>query len=150
MDFLSTPLPDSTGTEEHFVKQRPNASLWLKGVPKSPEWRRSMSGRNIKFLYWGGKEAREWTKILNGDYNMIKDHIKNGTMEQYATYREWKDGVRKQIRPKSIKRFMTPVGIMNYIEAKEAFGFKDAEAIRNRIRSDKPKYADWHWLEDSA
>lgn len=149
MDFLLTPLPDSTGTEEHFVKPKHNAALWMKGTKQSEATKARKSASNTVYK-WGGKPAKEWSKILNGDYWTITTHIKNGTMEEYHTYREWKDGFRPKRNQTHIKRFMTPIGVMNYIEAKEAFGFKDAEAIRNRIRSDKPEYADWHWLEETA
>jgi len=145
MDFLSTPLPPTSGTEEHFVKQR-LYPFWLKGRKQTKE---QIAKRTKAKHIWGGKTAKEWVTILNGDYWIILKHIQNGTMEDYDTYRKWKGSVRLKRNQNNIKRFMTPNGVMTYIEAKEAFGFKDAEAIRNRIRSEKPEYADWHWLEET-
>jgi hypothetical protein len=149
MDFLSTPLPTNTGTEEQFVKQKPCPSTWMLGSKQSESTVLKKSASLTKHK-WGGKTAQEWTKILNGDYWTIITHIKNGTMEEYHTYREWKTGVRPKRNQDRIKRFMTPRGIMTYAEAKLAFGFRDSEAIRNRIRSTKPEYDDWYFVDNKV
>jgi DNA-binding CsgD family transcriptional regulator len=85
MDFLSTPLPVSTGTEENFV-YNPYRVGGMWGLKQSPEHTAKISKPKYVFQ---GKSAGDWAKILGGDYGVIRHHIKNGTMEQYKTYCKW-------------------------------------------------------------
>lgn len=130
MDFLSTPLPPSSGTEEICVKKRYG---WNKGVSRP---RRFFQGKTIK----------EWQAILGGDPGSLREHIKNGTMETYHPYRQYL-GLKSIKNRHFVKKIMTPKGVMTYEEAKKAFGWSQAETVRNRVRSED--YPNWYEIKET-
>jgi DNA-binding CsgD family transcriptional regulator len=85
MDFLSTPLPANTGTEENFV-YNPMRVGGMWGLKQSPEHK---AKRNKPKYVFQGKTTKDWAKILGGDPATIRDHIVNGTMHEYKTYCKW-------------------------------------------------------------
>ena len=77
MDFLSTPMPTSSGSEEQFVKTRPKIN---------PTW---LDGKRLPRRYFNGKNVNEWCDILDGDRGTILHHINNNTMMTYGPYRKY-------------------------------------------------------------
>jgi hypothetical protein len=85
MDFLSTPLPQTTGTEETVVKK---SYGWNKGLIKNKCWQQKINDALIQRIF-EGKSVKQWVDILDGDKGRIREHIKNGTMETYGPYRQY-------------------------------------------------------------
>lgn len=108
---------------------------------------RKKTWRNLKahprIRIFEGKNVDEWHDIIGGNKGRIREHIRNGTMIEYTPYRKYL-GLKSMKNNFLIKKFMTPKGIMTYEEAKKAFGWKQAETVRDRVRSDK--YPDWYEL----
>lgn len=143
MDFLSTPLPTSSGTEEICEKKRYG---WNKGLKKDKQWQEKIS-EALRKRYFQGKTVNEWQAILGGDKGRIREHIKNGTMETYRPYRLYL-GLKSMKNKHFVKKIMTPKGVMTYEEAKKAFGWSQAETVRNRVRSED--YPDWYEIKEAA
>jgi hypothetical protein len=136
-------LPQTTGTEETVVKKRYG---WSKGLKKNKIWRQRIIDSLTKRVFQG-KTVNEWTNMLGGDKGEIRQHIKNGTMLEYTPYRRH-IGLKSIKNKHFVKQIMTPKGIMTYEEAKKAFGWRQAETVRNRVRSDN--YPDWYELKGAA
>jgi hypothetical protein len=143
MDFLSTPLPQQSGSEETVVKKRYG---WNKGLKKNKVWQERINNALTKRVFQG-KTVNEWINMLGGDKGEIRKHIKNGTMLEYTPYRKH-IGLKSIKNKHFVKQIMTPKGIMTYEEAKKAFGWRQAETVRNRVRSDN--YPDWYELKGAA
>lgn len=140
MDFLSTPLPTSSGTEEICEKKQYG---WSKGIKQDSAWKQK---RTQPRRFFQGKTISEWQAILGGDLGTIRDHIKNGTIETYRLYRLYL-GLKSMKNKHFVKKIMTPKGVMTYEEAKKAFGWSQAETVRNRVRSED--YPNWYEIKEA-
>jgi hypothetical protein len=118
---------------------RAKMSASSKGQTKTSEHRAKITASNTEHLF-KNKTVKEWAELLKGDRGEIRKHIKNGTMEQYSRYCEFM-GLEK-VQRSSVKQLMTPKGIMTYAQAKEAFGWSQAETVRKRVHSDD--FPDWY------
>lgn len=142
MDFLSTPLPKSSGTIENFVYDpfRVGGRYGMKNSKDETEKRRKSC---IKYR-WQGKSIREWMQVLgvnNTADQTIRYHLKtNGNLLEYRPYRRLHGLPIASMKPKVVVN--TPKGKMTYQEIKACFGFHTSTIIR-RLKSDK--HPDWSY-----
>ena len=138
MDFLSTPLPKSSGTIENFVYD---------------PWRVGTYWGIVKYR-WQGKTIRQWMQVLgvsgDNEYRSIRNHLKtHGNLLEYFPYRilhglplarrkkkiqQWSDQhpdwsyaahQKKSKKERKTALIQTPKGKMMIHQAKKLFELSD-------------------------
>lgn len=153
MDFLSTPLPKSSGTIENFVYDPWRVGTnW--GMKLSKDQMEKLRKSRIKHR-WQGKTIRQWMQVLgvsgDNEYRCIGYHLKtHGNLLEYGPYCILHGLPLAKIKQARSLRYRvvvntivnTPKGKMTYQEIKACFGFHP-KTVRRRIKSDQ--HPDWSY-----